>query len=61
MDVATPTADCLCLIRDLLSPVLLKGNALSNQEVFMNISERILLIVVFVYGYMLIFASCIHM
>uniref|UniRef100_A0A7C9EE15 Uncharacterized protein n=1 Tax=Opuntia streptacantha TaxID=393608 RepID=A0A7C9EE15_OPUST len=32
MDVATPTADCLCLIRDLLSPVLLKGNALSNQE-----------------------------
>ncbi|KAK9713111.1 hypothetical protein RND81_06G003500 [Saponaria officinalis] len=32
MDVATPTADCLLLIHDLLSPVIMKGTALSHQE-----------------------------
>ncbi|KAL5705885.1 hypothetical protein ACHQM5_024118 [Ranunculus cassubicifolius] len=35
MDVATPTADCLVLVHDLLLPVMLKGNAkstLSHQE-----------------------------
>lgn len=32
MDVATPTADCLLLIHDLLAPVITKGNALSHQE-----------------------------
>lgn len=35
MDVATPTADCLTLVYDLLMPVLMKGNsrtALSHQE-----------------------------
>ncbi|KAK9284724.1 hypothetical protein L1049_023901 [Liquidambar formosana] len=35
MDVATPTADCLILVHDLLLPVLMKGNsktALSHQE-----------------------------
>lgn len=39
MDVATPTADCLLLIHDLLSPVIVKGNDLSHQEVSMVISE----------------------
>lgn len=36
MDVATPTADCLTLVYDLLMPVLMKGHsrtALSHQEV----------------------------
>ena len=33
MDVATPTADCLLLIHDLLSPVISKGSTLSHQEV----------------------------
>ncbi|XP_076884501.1 uncharacterized protein LOC143533654 [Bidens hawaiensis] len=35
MDVATPTADCLSLVYDLLLPIMLKGNsksALSHQE-----------------------------
>ncbi|OUZ99781.1 hypothetical protein BVC80_9065g56 [Macleaya cordata] len=35
MDVATPTADCLGLVHDLLLPVIMKGNAkrtLSHQE-----------------------------
>ncbi|PIA46481.1 hypothetical protein AQUCO_01500196v1 [Aquilegia coerulea] len=35
MDVATPTADCLVLVHDLLLPVVMKGNAktiLSHQE-----------------------------
>ncbi|XP_054789232.1 uncharacterized protein LOC129294776 [Prosopis cineraria] len=35
MDVATPTADCLNLVYDLLSPVIMKGNgkfSLSHQE-----------------------------
>ncbi|CAN1340875.1 hypothetical protein LINPERPRIM_LOCUS39003 [Linum perenne] len=35
MDVATPTADCLTLVYDLLTPVIMKGNsksALSHQE-----------------------------
>ncbi|XP_074308502.1 uncharacterized protein LOC141643306 isoform X1 [Silene latifolia] len=32
MDVATPTADCLVLIHDLLSPVITKGTTLSHQE-----------------------------
>ncbi|KNA08755.1 hypothetical protein SOVF_159690 [Spinacia oleracea] len=32
MDVATPTADCLLLIHDLLSPVIAKENTLSHQE-----------------------------
>ncbi|XP_010681049.2 uncharacterized protein LOC104896062 isoform X1 [Beta vulgaris subsp. vulgaris] len=32
MDVATPTADCLLLIHDLLCPVIVKGNDLSHQE-----------------------------
>ncbi|KAG9450790.1 hypothetical protein H6P81_010755 [Aristolochia fimbriata] len=35
MDVATPTADCLILVYDLLSPILLKGRSkstLSHQE-----------------------------
>lgn len=36
MDVATPTADCLSLVHDLLAPVIMKGRvkgALSHQEV----------------------------
>lgn len=36
MDVATPTADCLMLVYDLLMPVLMKGHSkstLSHQEV----------------------------
>lgn len=36
MDVATPTADCLDLVHDLLLPVVIKGkskNTLSHQEV----------------------------
>lgn len=36
MDVATPTADCLTLVYELLLPVILKGNCkstLSHQEV----------------------------
>lgn len=36
MDVATPTADCLTLVYDLLLPVVMKGNCkstLSHQEV----------------------------
>ncbi|KAG5529575.1 hypothetical protein RHGRI_030085 [Rhododendron griersonianum] len=35
MDVATPTADCLSLVHDLLAPVIMKGRvkgALSHQE-----------------------------
>ncbi|XP_010266256.1 PREDICTED: uncharacterized protein LOC104603800 [Nelumbo nucifera] len=35
MDVATPTADCLCLVHDLLLPVIMKGHSkgtLSHQE-----------------------------
>ncbi|KAJ8747419.1 hypothetical protein K2173_012487 [Erythroxylum novogranatense] len=35
MDVATPTADCLTLVHDLLMPVIMKGNSkssLSHQE-----------------------------
>lgn len=42
MDVATPTADCLDLVHDLLLPVVIKGkskNTLSHQEV--NIRDRI--------------------
>lgn len=38
MDVATPTSDCLTLIYDLLSPVILNGrgkSTLSHQEVDM--------------------------
>lgn len=36
MDVATPTADCLNLVYNLLAPVIMKGNSktsLSHQEV----------------------------
>lgn len=36
MDVATPTADCLTLVYDLLMPVIMKGHSkstLSHQEV----------------------------
>jgi hypothetical protein len=36
MDVATPTADCLTLVYDLLKPVIMKGHnksMLSHQEV----------------------------
>lgn len=36
MDVATPTADCLTLVYDLLVPVVMKGHSkstLSHQEV----------------------------
>lgn len=36
MDVATPTADCLNLVYDLLKPVIMKGHSksmLSHQEV----------------------------
>lgn len=36
MDVATPTADCLILVHDLLLPVIMKSrgkNTLSHQEV----------------------------
>lgn len=36
MDVATPTADCLTLVYDLLMPVVMKGHSkstLSHQEV----------------------------
>ena len=36
MDVATPTSDCLHLVHDLLTPVIMKGNdkaTLSHQEV----------------------------
>ena len=36
MDVATPTADCLILVHDLLLPVIMKSrskNLLSHQEV----------------------------
>lgn len=39
MDVATPTADCLNLVHDLLMPVVMKGNSrstLSHQEVCLN-------------------------
>ncbi|WZZ50158.1 hypothetical protein YC2023_050265 [Brassica napus] len=35
MDVATPTSDCLHLVHDLLTPIIMKGNdkaALSHQE-----------------------------
>lgn len=41
MDVATPTSDCLHLVHDLLTPVIMKGNgksALSHQEVHMQLS-----------------------
>lgn len=41
MDVATPTADCLMLVYDLLMPVLMKGHSkstLSHQEVHIKIS-----------------------
>ncbi|KAL2907285.1 Ankyrin repeat domain-containing protein 50 [Bienertia sinuspersici] len=43
MDVATPTADCLLLIHDLLSPVIPKGNTLSHQEkrILGESSERV--------------------
>ncbi|KAL9241380.1 hypothetical protein vseg_015499 [Gypsophila vaccaria] len=43
MDVATPTADCLVLIHDLLSPVIVKGTALSHQEkrILGEMSEKI--------------------
>lgn len=40
MDVATPTADCLLLIHDLLSPVVVKSNALSHQEVCINFEKE---------------------
>lgn len=36
MDIATPTADCLNLVHELLLPVVMKGNnkrTLSHQEV----------------------------
>lgn len=36
MDVATPTADCLTVVHDLLLPVIMKGRSksiLSHQEV----------------------------
>lgn len=36
MDVATPTADCLTIVHDLLLPVIMKGRSkstLSHQEV----------------------------
>lgn len=42
MDVATPTADCLTLVYDLLMPVVMKGhgkNTLSHQEVWMKLSN----------------------
>lgn len=41
MDVATPTADCLNLVYDLLKPVLMKGynkSMLSFQEVEIALS-----------------------
>lgn len=41
MDVATPTSDCLHLVYDLLTPVIMKGNgksALSHQEVDLQLS-----------------------
>ena len=40
MDVATPTADCLTLVYDLLLPVIMKGHSkstLSHQEVHIKI------------------------
>lgn len=40
MDVATPTADCLMLVHDLLLPVILKShskNTLSHQEVLFSL------------------------
>lgn len=42
MDVATPTADCLNLVYDLLMPVFMKGhskNTLSHQEVQIKFSN----------------------
>ncbi|CAA0812514.1 Unknown protein [Striga hermonthica] len=46
MDVATPTADCLDLVHDLLQPVIIKGKnkqSLSHQEVRLlgEVSEQI--------------------
>ncbi|KAH7860036.1 hypothetical protein Vadar_008426 [Vaccinium darrowii] len=46
MDVATPTADCLSLVHDLLAPVVMKGSvkgALSHQEnrILGEVLERI--------------------
>jgi len=41
MDVATPTADCLNLVCNLLAPVIMKGNgktSLSHQEVSLTFS-----------------------
>ena len=41
MDVASPTADCLSLVHELLAPVVMKGNVkgvLSHQEVGVNSS-----------------------
>lgn len=40
MDVATPTADCLTLVYDLLMPVVMKGHSkstLSHQEVHIKL------------------------
>ncbi|XP_058097001.1 uncharacterized protein LOC131242416 isoform X2 [Magnolia sinica] len=54
MDVATPTADCLVLVHDLLSPVILKGrskNTLSHQEnrILGEIEEQIEQIIALVF------------
>ncbi|XP_009601182.1 uncharacterized protein [Nicotiana tomentosiformis] len=54
MDVATPTADCLRLVYDLLLPVVSKGrtkNTLSHQEnrILGEVSEKIELIVALVF------------
>lgn len=46
MDVATPTADCLNLVYDLLSPVIMKGyskSSLSHQEVLLSNSSDVTL------------------
>ncbi|KAK6125853.1 hypothetical protein DH2020_040401 [Rehmannia glutinosa] len=61
MDVATPTADCLDLVHDLLQPVIIKGktkHTLSHQEVGafkMNFNFIILLV-----GAIVVF-SCLFM
>ncbi|KAL0771181.1 hypothetical protein Bca101_036332 [Brassica carinata] len=43
MDVATPTSDCLHLVHDLLTPIIMKGNdkaALSHQEILKLVFEN---------------------
>ncbi|XP_047315577.1 uncharacterized protein LOC124919388 [Impatiens glandulifera] len=52
MDVATPTADCLCLVKELLSPVILKPkSSLSHQEnrLLAEVSKKIEDIIVLVF------------